>query len=128
MIFYIGLVASGKSTLYRKLNEERIMKAVEIELPQSCMKDEDIKLKLFTIFYKSKNIDCIIASPVFLPNNFPALIEESDRVIFLDVDRKVREERIKNRSKSINSSCDIFDKEILDFEEEKLKELKLNLK
>lgn len=128
MIFYIGLVASGKTTLYRKLNEEKTMYAVEIELPQSCINDEDIKLKLFNIYYKSKSIDCIISSPCYLPNNFTSLISESDRVIFLDVDRKIREDRIRERSNKIYSNCVIFSKELLDMEENKMNEIQRKLK
>ena len=70
MKIIIGLVGSGKTTLYRKLNESKELYAVEIELPQSCLNDEEVKVKLFTLFYYNPNIDCIIAHPYYLPNDF----------------------------------------------------------
>ena len=46
-----GLVGSGKTTLYRKLNEQKISYAVEIELPQSCKDDEEYEI---TVLYANK--------------------------------------------------------------------------
>ena len=128
MKFYIGLIGSGKTTLYRKLNEEKTEYAVEIELPQSCTNDEELKLQLFNAFYKSKNIDSIIAHPYYLPKNFKDLISESDEVIFLDIDYKTRLSRIKKRSKRNHNKCVIFPKELLDKEEIDFKKFKEALK
>lgn len=118
MKFIIGLVASGKTTLYRKLNEEKICNAVEIELPQSCINDEFIKSKLFELFYYNNNIDCIIAHPYYLPNDFWERVNPKDEFMFLDVPIKERTKRIKKRSKKLRIKTTIFPKEFLEKEEE----------
>lgn len=117
----IGLVASGKTTLYRKLNEEKTSYAVEIELPQSCINDDEIKQKLFNIYYNSPNIETIIAHPYYLPQNFWELISEEDNVQILRVDKEERMSRAEARSKSYESTCKIFNNDFFDKEEAFLK-------
>ena len=62
----LGLVASGKSTLYRQVNELKKFNAVEIELPQSCTKDEALKSALLSLYVNDDNIDMIITHPYYL--------------------------------------------------------------
>lgn len=124
MIFYIGLVGSGKSTLYRKLNENKELSAVEIELPNSCDKDEKLKKHLFDIFYNSSNIDAIIAHPYYLPKDFWLLINREDKIIYLELPLKERIKRIKKRSKEHNIKENYFTKEFIEKEEQYFKEFK----
>lgn len=118
MKFIIGLVGSGKTTLYRQLNENKILNAVEIELPQSCLKDEKLKVSLFDLYYKNPNIDCIISHPYYLPNDFWSKISEKDEVYYLDIPFKKRIKRIKKRSKKIGIKENIFPEEFMEKEEE----------
>lgn len=122
MIYYIGLVGSGKTTLYRKLNEEKICNAVEIELPQSCKDDEQLKEKLLDLYRSSKDIDAIIVHPYFLPQSFH--LEKNDKIVYLDLSFEERIERIQKRSQNIQSQCVIFPKEYLTQEEKYFKKFK----
>lgn len=124
----IGLVGSGKTTLYRKINEEQKAYAVEIELPQSCRYDEKLKKKLFKCFYKNKNIDIIILHPYYLPCDFVKLLSKEDQIEFLEVSLEERKERIIQRSKNIKSECKIFDENFIKEEEEYFKILKKQIK
>lgn len=118
MKFIIGLTGSGKTTTYRTLNENKILNAVEIELPQSCLKDEKLKVSLFNLYYKNHNIDCIISHPYYLPNDFWERVSPKDEFMFLDVPIKKRARRIEKRSKKLRIKTTIFPKEFLEKEEE----------
>jgi hypothetical protein len=120
----IGLVASGKTTLYRKLNEEKQAFAVEIELPQSCVNDEELKYNLFRLFYENNNIDVIIVHPYYLTNRFIEFLSPDDTVEFLNVPIEERKRRANERSKSYNADCVIFDGDFYEKEEQALSKLK----
>ena len=120
MRYIIGLVANGKTTLYRKLNEEKQCNAVEIELPQSCIGDNEFINTLLELYLSNSNIDCIIAHPYYLPKNFKKYIKEDDIIEFLEVPFKERFKRILKRSNEINSNCQIFDINYLYKEEQEL--------
>lgn len=126
MKFIIGLAGSGKTTLYRRLNENKILNAVEIELPQSCLKDEKIKNELFNLYYNNPNIECIIAHPYYLPNDFWNRISQKDIVYYLDIPLKQRIKRIKKRSKKLKVKENIFPKELVEKEEEDFIKFKRN--
>lgn len=113
----IGLVGSGKTELYRKLNENRQMYAVEIELPQSCINDEKLKVDLFNLFYFNPNIECIIAHPYYLPKNFWKIVKSTDEIIYLNLSLKERLRRIRKRSKSLKVQLNIFPKDFIKKEE-----------
>lgn len=126
-----GLVGSGKTTLYRKLNEEKRANAVEIELPQSCINNDLLKEQLFRLFLFDKGIETIILHPYYLCLNFLEIIKESGIKVtfeFLDVPFKERLKRIKKRSKEISSNCKIFPIECLKLEEEYYEKLKTIIK
>ena len=119
----LGLVGSGKSTLYRKLNEEKVANAVEIELPQICIGNDKLKEQLFELFLKDENIDIIITHPYFLCNNFQDIINKNGISVqyeFLEIPFTERCARIRNRSDSIKSDCKIFSLKFLQQEEEAL--------
>ena len=123
MKIIIGLVGSGKTTLYRQLNENKEMNAVEIELPQSCINDELLKSKLFELYYHNNNVDCIIAHPYYLPKNFHKRISKQDTIIYLDMPLDERLERIKKRSKELETNPRlIFPRDYLLEEEEEEEE------
>lgn len=123
--FYIGLVGTGKTTLYRQLNENKQANAVEIELPQSCINDEFTKSKLFELFYYNNNVDCIIAHPYYLPKDFWRRISKQDTIRYLDMPLDERIERIKKRSKEIETNPSlIFPRDYLLGEEECLRKFK----
>lgn len=124
MRYIIGLIGSGKTTLYRKLNEEKICNAVELELPQSCIGDDIFITKLFELYLNNSNINCIIAHPFYLPKHFYRYITKDDTVEFLDVPLQERMKRILMRSEEIDSKCQIFDVEFLHLEEKALRKLK----
>lgn len=125
MKIIIGLVGSGKTTLYRQLNENKIMNAVEIELPQSCINDELLKSKLFELYYHNDNIDCIIAHPYYLPKDFWQRVSDEDTIIYLDIPLDERVERIKKRSKELETDPSlIFPWDYLLGEEECLRKFK----
>lgn len=126
MKFIIGLAGSGKTTLYRRLNENKILNAVEIELPQSCLKEEKLKVSLFNLYYKNPNIDCIISHHYYLPKDFWGRIREKDEVYYLDIPLKQRIKRIKKRSKKLKVKENIFPKEFLEKEEEDFIKFKRN--
>lgn len=126
-----GLVGSGKTTLYRKLNEEKETNAIEIELPQSCINNDLLKEQLFRLFLFDKGIETIILHPYYLCLNFLEIIKESGIKVtfeFLDVPFKERLKRIKKRSKKISSNCKIFPIECLKLEEEYYEKLKTIIK
>lgn len=123
----LGLVGSGKSTLYRKLNEEKVANAVEIELPQICIGNEKLKEQLFELFLKDEDINVIITHPYFLCDNFQDIIKNNEVSVeyeFLEISFTERCKRIKNRSDSIRSDCKIFPSDFLQEEEETLTALK----
>lgn len=122
-----GLIGSGKTTLYRKLNEEKKANAVEIELPQVCISNEYLLEHLFKLYLYDKNIDTIILHPYFLCANFKEIINESGIVVkytFLDIPFEERIKRINKRSKGIKSKCKIFSLETLKQEEIYFKKFK----
>lgn len=122
-----GLIGSGKTTLYRKLNEEKRANAVEIELPQVCAYNDYLLEHLFKLYLYDKNIDTIILHPYFLCSNFKEIIKESGIIVkytFLDVSFEERVKRIKKRSKDINSKCEIFSLVLLKNEEVYYREFK----
>lgn len=127
MRYIIGLVGSGKTTLYRKLNEEKQCNAVEIELPQSCIGNNKFINKLFKLYLSNPNIDCIIVHPYYLPKHFQKYIKENDTIEFLEIPFKERFERILKRSNEINSDCQIFSIDYLYKEEQTLLKLKESL-
>ena len=93
-----GLVESGKTTLYRKLNEQKISYAVEIELPQSCKDDEELKETLLRLYINNKNIETIIVHPYYLPSNWKEIVGEV-KIELLDIPFEERLERIIKRNK-----------------------------
>ena len=93
-----GLVGSGKTTLYRYLNEQKISYAVEIELPQSCKDDEELKETLSRLYINNKNIETIIVHPYYLPSNWKEIVGEV-KIELLDIPFEERLERIIKRSK-----------------------------
>ena len=93
-----GLVGSGKTTLYRYLNEQKISYAVEIELPQSCKDDEELKETLLRLYINNKNIETIIVHPYYLPSNWKEIVGEV-KIELLDIPFEERLERIIKRSK-----------------------------
>lgn len=117
MKIFIGLVGSGKTTLYRKLNENKEMDAVEIELPQSCLNDDKLKVAIFNLYYFNPNIQCIIAHPYYLPKDFHLRIKSTDVIIYLNLPFKERLRRIKKRSKMLNIKTKIFSLEFIQKEE-----------
>lgn len=122
-----GLVGSGKTTLYRKLNEEKRANAVEIELHQVCAYNDYLLEHLFRLYLYDKNIDTIILHPYLLCSNFKEIINESGIIVkytFLDVSFEERLKRIKKRSKQISSNCKIFPIEYLKLEEKYFEKLK----
>ena len=122
-----GLIGSGKTTLYRKLNEEKRANAVEIELPQVCAYNDYLLEHLFKLYLYDKAIDTIILHPYFLCSNFKEIIKESGIIVkytFLDVSFEERVKRIKKRSKDINSKCEIFSLVLLKNEEVYYREFK----
>lgn len=126
-----GLVGSGKTTLYRKLNEEKKANAIEIELPQSCINNDLLKEQLFRLFLFDKSIETILLHPYYLCLDFLEIIKESGIKVtfeFLDVPFKERLKRIKKRSKQISSKCKIFPIEYLKLEEEYYEKLKTIIK
>lgn len=98
----LGLVGSGKSTLYRYLNETKQYNAVEIELPQSCINDEQMKSTLLGLYINSPNIDVIITHPYYLSKDFYKY-KDAIELFYLDVPTDIRLQRIKERSNKINS-------------------------
>ena len=125
MKIVIGLVGSGKTTLYRQLNENKQANAVEIELPQSCLNDELLKSKLFELYYHNNNIDCIIAHPYYLPKDFWQWVSDGDTIIYLDIPLDERLERIKKRSKELGTNPDtLYSTEFIKQEEECLRKFK----
>lgn len=122
-----GLIGSGKTTLYRKLNEEKKANAVEIELPQVCIPNDYLLEHLFKLYLYDKNIDTIILHPYFLCTNFKEIINESGIIVkytFLDIPFEERIKRINKRSKQISSNCKIFSTEYLKLEEKYFEKLK----
>lgn len=115
----IGLVGSGKTTLYRKLNENRIYNAVEIELPQSCISNERLKRELFLLYMNDDNIDCIIVHPYYLSDVFKTFDLD---ISYLNVPKKERIRRIMSRCKSLGTDIDsLFPKDFLNEEEKYFK-------
>lgn len=114
----LGLVASGKSTLYRQVNELKKFNAVEIELPQSCMKDEALKSALLSLYINDDNIDMIITHPYYLSQDYLNYIDRLE-LFYLDVPLKERIKRMQLRSASINTnSNNLFPAEFISIEEE----------
>ena len=118
------MVGSGKTTLYRHLNEQKISYAVEIELPQSCKDDEELKETLLRLYINNKNIETIIVHPYYLPSNWKEIVGDIE-IELLDISIEERLKRIVARSgQKLNK---IFSIQFI-FEEEKMWErLKSNL-
>lgn len=122
MIIVIGLVATGKTSLYRWINEQGKGSAVELELPQSCIQDNELCTNLFKLYYNNKNITHIIVHPYFLPQQFWTMISHNDTIILLNkLTISERQQRITQRSKAIGlcqSEVKIFPAEYLAQEEQ----------
>lgn len=117
----LGLVASGKSTLYRQVNELKKFNAVEIELPQSCTKDEALKSALLSLYINDDNIDMIITHPYYLSQDYLKYLNQLE-LFYLDIPLKERLERIQLRSASINTnSNNLFPVDFISTEEESFK-------
>ncbi len=117
----LGLVASGKSTLYRQVNELKKFNAVEIELPQSCTKDEALKSALLSLYVNDDNIDMIITHPYYLSQDYLKYLNQLE-LFYLDIPLKERLERIQLRSASINTnSNNLFPVDFISTEEESFK-------
>lgn len=123
----LGLVGSGKTTLYRKLNEENTATAVEIELPQACIENDAIKETLLKLYLEDKDIDTIITHPYFLCKDFIRIVDNSGVSVkyeILEIDFEKRFKRVRNRSSNLNINCQIFPIDFLLKEEKNLKNLK----
>ena len=120
----LGLVGSGKTTLYRYLNEQKISYAVEIELPQSCEDDEELKETLLRLYINNKNIETIIVHPYYLPNNWKEIVGDIE-IELLDISIQERLKRIVARSgQKLNK---IFPIQFILEEEKMWERLKSNL-
>lgn len=120
----LGLVASGKTTLYRHLNEQKISYAVEIELPQSCKDDEKLKETLLRLYINNKNIETIIVHPYYLPSNWKEIVGDIE-IELLDISIEERLKRIVARSgQKLNK---IFPIQFILEEEKMWERLKSNL-
>lgn len=89
----LGLVASGKSTLYRRVNELKMFNAVEIELPQSCINDEALKSALLSLYMNDDNIDMIITHPYYLSQDYLKYLDQLE-LFYLDIPLKERLDRM----------------------------------
>ena len=119
-----GLVGSGKTTLYRYLNEQKISYAVEIELSQSCKDDEELKETLLRLYINNKNIETIIVHPYYLPNNWKEIVGDIE-IELLDISIQERLKRIVARSgQKLNK---IFPIQFILEEEKMWERLKSNL-
>ena len=120
----LGLVGSGKTTLYRHLNEQKISYAVEIELPQCCKDDEELKETLLRLYINNKNIETIIVHPYYLPNNWKEIVGDIE-IELLDISIQERLKRIVARSgQKLNK---IFPIQFILEEEKMWERLKSNL-
>ena len=120
----LGLVGSGKTTLYRYLNEQKISYAVEIELPQSCEDDEELKETLLRLYINNKNIETIIVHPYYLPSNWKEIVGDIE-IELLDISIQERLKRIVARSgQKLNK---IFPIQFILEEEKMWERLKSNL-
>lgn len=120
----LGLVGSGKTTLYRYLNEQKISYAAEIELPQSCKDDEELKENLLKLYINNENIETIIIHPYYLPTNWKEIVGEVE-IELLDISIEERLKRIVARSgEKLNK---IFPIQFILQEEKMWEELKNNL-
>ena len=120
----LGLVGSGKTTLYRHLNEQKISYAVEIELPQNCKDDEELKETLLRLYINNKNIETIIVHPYYLPSNWKEIVGDIE-IELLDISIQERLKRIVARSgQKLNK---IFPIQFILEEEKMWERLKSNL-
>ena len=120
----LGLVGSGKTTLYRYLNEQKISYAVEIELPQNCKDDEELKENLLQLYINNENIETIIVHPYYLPSNWKEIVGDIE-IELLDISIKERLKRIVARSgRKLNK---IFPIQFILEEEKMWEKLKNNL-
>ena len=120
----LGLVGSGKNTLYRHLNEQKLSYAVEIELPQSCKDDEELKETLLRLYINNKNIETIIVHPYYLPSNWKEIVGDIE-IELLDISIQERLKRIVARSgQKLNK---IFPIQFILEEEKMWERLKSNL-
>ena len=97
-ILIIGIVASGKTTLAKRLSEENNISHYEID---SIVHDDfnnrkrSVLEQLEMINDINKNNDWIIEGT--LRKNLDVLLEFADKIIFIDIDKKIRKRRIVSR-------------------------------
>lgn len=97
-ILIVGIVASGKTTLAKRLSKEENISHYEID---SIVHDDLNKRKrsgeeqLNIINDINKNNDWIIEGT--LRKNLDILLDFADKIIFIDIDAKIRKRRIISR-------------------------------
>lgn len=97
-ILIIGIVASGKTTLAKRLSKENNICHYEID---SIVHDDlnnrkrSVLEQLEMINDINKNNDWIIEGT--LRKNLDVLLEFADKIIFIDIDKKIRKRRIISR-------------------------------
>lgn len=97
-ILIIGIVASGKTTLAKRLSKENNISHYEID---SIVHDDfnnrkrSVLEQLEMINDINKNNDWIIEGT--LRKNLDVLLEFADKIIFIDIDKKIRKRRIISR-------------------------------
>ena len=97
-ILIVGIVASGKTTLAKRLSKEENIRHHEID---SIVHDDLNNRKrsreeqLNIINDINKNNDWIIEGT--LRKNLDILLEFADKIIFIDIDKKIRKRRIISR-------------------------------
>ena len=97
-ILIIGIVASGKTTLAKRLSKENNISHYEID---SIVHDDfnnrkrSVLEQLEMINDINKNNDWIIEGT--LRKNLDVLLEFADKIIFIDIDKKIRKRRIVSR-------------------------------
>ena len=97
-ILIVGIVASGKTTLAKRLSKEENISHYEID---SIVHDDLNKRKrsgeeqLNIINDINKNNDWIIEGT--LRKNLDILLDFADKIIFIDIDKKIRKRRIISR-------------------------------
>ena len=67
--------------------------AVEIELPQSCTKDEALKSALLSLYMNDDNIDMIITHPYYLSQDYLKYLDQLE-LFYLDIPLKERLDRM----------------------------------
>lgn len=97
-ILIVGIVASGKTTLAKRLSKEGNISHYEID---SIVHDDlnkrkrSVEEQLNIINDINKNNDWIIEGT--LRKNLDILLDFADKIIFIDIDKKIRKRRIISR-------------------------------